>query len=279
MSVRRISFAVLAGVAVSLSSGCATDFGGPISSSSKTTLSPQERRLQEVETKTAQLTRRMDSMNQTQMDQDMTRLRDEIRSLRGDIEKLRFDLETRERSGKELFVNLDRRVQQLESGGVAAPAGASALPVAPTVATTTPGTLSASPGVKAAVATPEEERAYLGTFDLLKNGKYDEAIKGFRSMLDQWPQGRYADNGWYWMGEAQFVKRDYAAASSSFQSLVQNFSGSPKMAEALYKLGLCQAELKKTAEAKGSLQRLLREFPNTNAANLAKKKLDELGGG
>lgn len=278
MSVRRNALLIAALVAASLAAGCASDFGGPISSSSKTALSPQERRLQEVETKAAQLSRRMDSMNQTQIDQDMTRLRDEIRNLRGDMEKLRFDMDARERSGKDLFVNLDRRVQQLESGGVASASPGGALPSAATVATTTPGTLSAAPAPRAAVATPEEERAYLGTFDLLKNGKYDEAIKGFRGMLDQWPQGRYADNGWYWMGEAQLVKRDYPGAANSFQSLVQNFSSSPKMADALYKLGLCQVELKRPAEAKTALQRVLREFPNTNAANLAKQKLDQLGG-
>lgn len=279
MSVRRNALLPVASLLAVLVSGCATDFGGPISSSSNTALSPQERRLQEVETKTAQLVRRMDSMNQTQMDQDLSRLRDEIRGLRGDVEKLRFDMDTRERSGKELFVNLDRRVQQLESGGGGSSSGGGgAVSSAATVATTTPGTLSAAPASRATVATPEEERAYLGTFDLLKNGKYDEAIKGFRGMLDQWPQGRYADNGWYWMGEAQLVKRDYAGATNSFQSLVQNFSGSPKMADGLYKLGLCQAELKRTAEAKSSLQRVLREFPNTNAANLAKQKLDQLGG-
>lgn len=272
MSVRHYACLTLSLTALLLG-GCA-DFGGPISSSQRTVLSPEERRLQDVETKTAQLSRRMDSLNLTQTDQDLTRLREEIRSLRGDIEKLRFDMDARDKSGKELFLSLDRRVQQLESGG----GGAATAPVAPTVATSSPGTLSASPTTKASVATPEEERAYLGTFDLLKNGKYDESIKGFRGMLDQWPQGRYADNGWYWMGEAQLVKRDYTGAATSFQSLVEKFPTSPKIADGLYKLGLAQVELKHNAEAKTAFQRVLREFPSTNAANLAKQKLDQIGG-
>ncbi|MCC2655141.1 MAG: ybgF [Panacagrimonas sp.] len=272
MTVRRVSGIGAAFALVLLTGGCASDFGGPISNNSKTVLSPAERRLQEVETKTAQLVRRMDSMNATQTDQDLTRLRDEIRFLRGDVEKLRFDLDNRDRSTKELFSNLDRRVAQIEAGGggggAAAPAG---------VVSTAPGTLSpAAP--RAAVASPEEERAYLGTFDLLKNGKYDDAIRGFRGMLDQWPQGRYADNGWYWMGEAQMVKRDFNGAANSFQSLVQGFPSSPKVADGLYKLGLSQIELKKPVDAKAALQRVIREYPSTNAANLAKQKLDQLGG-
>lgn len=277
MMVRRNTRLVATLFLAAVASGCASDFGGPISSSQKTVLSPEERRLQEVETKTAQLLRRLDAMNAQQSDANLGHLRDDLRFLRGDIEKLRFDLDARDRSSKELFSNLDRRLSQLESGGGAA-AGVSMGAPAATVATNTPGTLAPAATPKAAVATPEEERAYLGTFDMLKNGKYDDAIKGFRGMLDQWPQGRYADNGWYWMGEAQMVKRDFAGAANSFQSLVQGFASSPKMADGLYKLGVAQVELKKNAEAKASLQRVIRDYPSTNAANLAKQKLDQLGG-
>ena len=276
MTVRRISEFTLALGLAAMASGCASDFGGPISNSSSTALSPQERRLQEVETKTAQLVRRLDSMNQAQADQDMSRMRDEIRSLRGDIEKLRFDFDNRDRASKDLFASFDRRLAQVEAGGGGGAAVSSA-GGSGTVAMNSPGTLAPTSTPKATVATPEEERAYLGTFDQLKNGKYDEAIKGFRGMLDQWPQGRYADNGWYWMGEAQMVKKDFTGAANSFQSLVSGFPSSPKVADGLYKLGLAQVELKKPVDAKAALQRAIREYPNTNAANLAKQKLDQLG--
>ena len=80
------------------------------------------------------------------------------------------------------------------------------------------------------------------------------------------------------MGEAQLVKRDYADAAKSFESLIRSFPSSPKVADGLYKLGLCQAELKRPSEAKISLQRVIRDYPDSNAANLAKRKLDQLGG-
>lgn len=270
VSDRRNSRLIAVCLAATWLAGCA-DFGGPISDSSSNVLSPQERRLQEVETKTAQLIRRMDSVNPGQTDQEMMRIREDLRVLRGEIEKLQFDMQSRERSNKDLLVSYDRRLQQLEQGATGAVIGS-------TVPTTTPGTIAAANTPKAAVATPEEERAYLGTFDLLKNGKYDEAIRGFADMLEQWPQGRYADNGWYWKGEAQMVKRDYAGAASSFRSLIGGFSSSPKMADGLYKLGLAQVELKQNAEARASLQRVVQEFPSSNAANLARQKLQQLGG-
>ncbi len=268
------------------------DYGGPISGSTDQALSPQERRLQAVENKTTQLLRRLDAMNSDGGNsQSLSSLQNELRELRGETEKLRFEMTKQERSQRELFANLDRRLSQLEASGSSASAGAGASagssmfggdggsPVSGTVPSSTPGTLTSSAAVqKATVATPEEERAYLGTFDLLKNGKYDESITGFRAMLQQWPAGRYADNGWYWMGEAQLVKRDYSEAAKSFEALVRSFPDSPKVADGLYKLGLCQAELKRSSEAKLTLQRVIREHPNSNAANLAKRKLDQLGG-
>jgi tol-pal system protein YbgF len=244
--------------------------------------------LQEVETKVAQINRRLDSANSQQQAEDLSRIRDDLRGVRGDIEKLRFDIDSRERSSKDLIADLDRRIRILEGGG----GGGAAVPpvggyVPPpsnglggpgTVPTNTPGTIAPAGMNRAAVATPEEERAYLGTFDLLKNGKYDDAIRGFRGILDQWPQGRYADNSWYWMGEAQFTKHDFSGGASSFQSLVDKFPQSAKMSDGLYKLGLCQIELKRNSEAKANLQRILREYPTSNAAKLAKQKLDQFGG-
>lgn len=252
-------------------SGCA-DFGGPISGSGEAALSPEERRLQDLENKVAVLSRRIDAVNLSGIDQDTNRLREELRELRGMMEKLRYDADTRERSSKELYLDLDRRLQRFEGSAPPMVGGPGTVPGA------TPGTLASVPAQRPAVATPEEEAAYLATFDLLKNGKYDDAIRGFRSMLEQWPQGRYADNAWYWMGEANYVKRDYNAALSSFQSLVDRFPASPKLADSLVKVGLCQIELKRTTEARATLQRVTRDFPNTNAANLARQKLEQLGG-
>ncbi|HEX4870870.1 MAG TPA: tol-pal system protein YbgF [Nevskiaceae bacterium] len=279
MITRRLPLAVLLTLSVT---GCA-DFGGPINSANPSALSPEERRLQDVETKTAQLSRRLDALTSNGADQELTRLREEVRSLRGDIEKLRFDTDSRERSSKQLYLDLDARLARLETGGtvsITPPlAGASAQPLPGA-----PGTLSAvapalaSAPAQATVASPEEESAYLSTFDLLKNGKYDEAISGFRGMLERFPQGRYADNAWYWMGEANYVKRDYGKALEAFQSLVDKFPQSAKLPDALLKVGLSNLELKRDVQGKAALQRVVREFPNANAANLARQRLQLIGG-
>jgi tol-pal system protein YbgF len=278
--------------------GCASSgYGGPISGGSDN-LSPSERRLQAVETRTAELSRRLDAVNLTGMDQDAQRIRDDQRQLRGEVERLRFEFDQAQKRNRDLYLDLDRRLQRFESlgGGASVPpagvyGGASAMTsgatatVQPsgtvtTAPTTTQGQLPSSGGVVAPVtisngsgASPEEEGAYLTAFDSLKNGKYDDAIRGFKALVAKWPSGRYADNALYWTGEAYYVKRDYKSALESFQSVLQRFPASPKGPDALLKVGLTQIELKQEAEGKATLQRLVQTYPQSSAARLAQQRL------
>ena len=281
--------------------GCASqgrvDGGGDI-------LSPQERRLQTVETRMAEMSRRLDGVNYAGLDQDNVKFRDDLRSLRGEVERLRFDYDNQTKRSKDQYANTDARLQRLETANtasvqaaqqaaqIAAAQGAVVAAPAPTypAASTAAPSVSAAPVVAPAPAvaggpvvisnggggTPEEEGAYLATFELLKNGKYDDAIRGFRSMLDKWPNGRYSDNATYWMGEAFYVKRDYKSAQTSFQTVLDKFSSSPKAPDAMLKVGLSQIELKQVDQGKATLEKVIKTFPNANAANLAKQRLQSI---
>ena len=267
-------------------SGCASSMGGQVDGRVEA-LSPEERRLQALETKVAQMQRRLNALNTTRFDEDNQRLKDDMRTLRGDVEKTRFDYTQQDRRGKDLYLDLDRRLQRLESGAVnaaaPAPTNVYAPPAGAAVQAYTPPPAglpvpSAAP-VTTTVVSPqigsaEEEGAYLATFDLLKNGKYDEAIGGFGSMLDKWPNGRYADNAAYWMGEASYVKRDYNAALSSFQRVLKSYPNSAKTPDAMLKIGLTYTELKQAELAKGAFQQLIQKYPNSNAAKLAAQRLN-----
>jgi tol-pal system protein YbgF len=227
--------------------GCA-EFGGTVDGRRK--LSPTEERLQAAETKIAELSKRVESLNQVLMEGGGSRGEEELRSMRGDIEKLRFDLDSLDKRTKDLYADLDRR---LPGAGSASAAGTSAPGAAAT----------AAPPASENPAAPEEEAAYLRAFDLLKGGRYDEAIGGFKSMIQKWPSGRYADNAWYWMGEAYYVKRDYASAIQSFQAVPDRFPTSPK----------APSESRQKDQARATLQRVVRDYPNSSAANTARQRL------
>lgn len=265
-----------------LLAGCASGYGGRISGGADN-LSPEERRLQAVETRTTELSRRLDAVNLTGMDQENLRLRDDLRQMRGELERMRYEFDQSQRRAREQYLDLDRRLQRFEGGGaganVPAPAAGAIVEPGGTVTTATPSTeasaATAGPVVISAGsgATPEEEGAYLTAFDALKNGKYDEAIRGFRALLEKWPQGRYADNALYWTGEAYYVKRDYKSALAAFESVLQRFPSSPKGPDAMLKIGLTQIDLKQESQGRATLQRLVETYPQSSAARLAQQRL------
>lgn len=233
------------------------DFGGPIGAGAGTA-SPEELRFQELDTRLAELTRKVDNMKSASPAQAITRLESEVRDLRGEVETLRFNLETREKRSRDLYQDLDRRMQRLENES-------------------RPARLALEPKIANAPPVPdsqEEEAAYVQAFDRLKGGHYDEAIAGFKAQIEQWPAGRFAVNAWYWTGEAQAAKRDFTGARASFQGLLERFPTADKAPDALFKLGVAEWELKHPDAAKAAWQKVVSDHPQSNAAGLARQRLE-----
>jgi TolA-binding protein len=72
------------------------------------------------------------------------------------------------------------------------------------------------------------------------------------------------------------VKRNYDGALESFRTLLERFPASPKVPDALLKVGLAQLEKKQKTEARATWRRLIEEHPGTNAATMARQRLDQL---
>jgi tol-pal system protein YbgF len=279
----RLLVAATVSLGATFLSGCAPSFGAGRIDGGQDALSPEERRLQVVESKLSEVSRRLDGINYAGLDKDNLKLRDDIRALRGEIERLHFDFDGQTKRNKDQYLDMDRRLQKVESSSAAVPAAppVSAAPppqnspvsLAPatSISTAAPVVISNGNG-----GTPEEESAYLATFELLKNGKYDDAIRGFHKIIEKWPQGHYADNATYWTGEAYYVKRDYKSALTNFQAVLDKYPGSSKSPEAMLKVGLTQVELKQLDKGRATLQKVIETYPNANAANLARQKLESI---
>mgnify|MGYP006282348829 CR=1 FL=1 len=234
-------------------------------------LSPEEIRLRAIESKQQDLIRRLNMLE----NKDDSKIEDDLRNLRGETERLRFDRDTSDRKNRDQMQDFDRRLQKLESQPLPNAVAATA-PVAPADTYVVPPPAvpaQTAPATPVAGSGSDEQKAYLKAFDFLKAGQYDSAITGFRAMLAQYPQGNFADNGWYWLGESLYVKRQYKPALDAYDALLQKFPTSPKVPDALFKIGLVQSELKQADLAKAAWRRVVKDFPNSNAAGLARQRL------
>ena len=95
-------------------------------------------------------------------------------------------------------------------------------------------------------------------------------------MVAKYPQGNYADNAWYWMGESYHVKGDDDNALKAYQTLLQQFPASPKVPDALLKTGVIYQGQGKNAQARDAYNKVLKLYPTANAAAQARSRLAQL---
>jgi tol-pal system protein YbgF len=93
--------------------------------------------------------------------------------------------------------------------------------------------------------------------------------------MAKYPRGPRADNATYWLGEAQFVQQQYEAALKSFQA-VAAFPESRRVPDAMYKVALSQYELKAFRNSRATLQKLIAQYPESEAAAQARLQIDKL---
>jgi tol-pal system protein YbgF len=241
----------------------------------------------------------------------ITELQAEIQSLRGLVEQQSFELEQLKKRGRDQYVDLDSRLTRLEGG---TPLGAGSgdagrdafrdepatdgfeqdeLPAVtdsrliefepPEVresvdgGTATSGIDSPDQASAAVLADPaQERRMYDSAFDALKEGRYAEAARRFQGFLNTYPNGEFAPNAHYWLGESYYVTQNYQMALDAFRRLLREFPTSIKAPDALLKVGYSQYELRQWAEAEATLNEVLQKYPETTVARLAQGRLRAL---
>lgn len=155
-----------------------------------------------------------------------------------------------------------------------------AVPATPIIAPSSPSApagqmASVAPAASAADA-GGEQAAYRAASDLLRVGRYEDAIAGFQTQLKQYPGGSLAANAQYWIGEAYYVTRQFDRAQSEFQRVASEYPQSPKAADALLKVGYIQYERRQFAAARQTLADLKTTWPNSPAARLADNRLSRM---
>jgi tol-pal system protein YbgF len=209
-----------------------------------------------------------------ELQQQIETARQDIRALRGQIEEARHELDGMRKQQRDLYSDLDRRLLMLENNGVAAGAGR---PAGGVQAGTQDGAAPAGvPTSQEEILAADETTVYGDAFAALKAGRYPEAISGFQLYLTKYPQGPRADSAIYWLGEAQYVQRDYASAIKSYYKVVTTYPNSRKSADALLKVGFCQYELKSYRNARATLQKVASTYPGTETGRLAEERLAKM---
>ena len=183
----------------------------------------------------------------------------QVANIQGRTETLQYEAEESNSRQRDLYQDLDQRIQNLEQG--LRTAGSSVLEGG----SLAPGQLPVPGG--------SDRDNYQAAFELLKAQRYDDAANAFNQFLSNYPESQLAENAQYWLAETYYVTDDFDQALGEFEAVIEQYPRSRKVPDALLKIGYANYELQRWDQARTALTRVQREFGDTTAARLAEQRL------
>ena len=218
-------------------------------------LSELARRLQAIE-------RVIQNQSLVNLSQPVAELERRVDELQGGAETLEHDAATTAERQRDLYADLDARIQQLESGLQAR-----------SVSVLDGGELS--PG-QLPVPGGSDRDNYQAAFELLKEQRYEQAAMAFKQFLVAYPDSDLADNAQYWLAESYYVTQQFNNALAAFAIVIDDYPRSRKVPDALLKVGYCNYELERGYAARGALGKVQSNYPETTASRLAGQRLKRM---
>ena len=109
-------------------------------------------------------------------------------------------------------------------------------------------------------------------------GELGQAVLDFEEFAEKYAGHPLAPSAQFWIGEAYFRSRDFQQAAEKYQKAVDLAPTGERTPDALLRLGLALRSLRREDRARDVWSRLLRDFPDSEAAARARVVLRQPGG-
>jgi tol-pal system protein YbgF len=219
---------------------------------------PVQIRMNDIDSRLQRIERVLTNQSLLDLAQRIDSLQADVRTIRGEVEMLQNQTEGGKTQTRNLYGDLEKRLAALETlGGVGAAPAPGAIPVP--------------------VSGASEQATYDAGMAALRAGNYDKAISTFREVVTNYPAGELASNAQFWMGESYYTKGDLESAVIAYRKVLADWPAARKAPDAMVKLGFSLSDLKRTGEARSTLEEVVRKFPGTPSAQLAADRLKRLG--
>ena len=178
----------------------------------------------------------------------LQRLENELLQAYGRIEELEHQVQTMRHEQRDRFVELDRRIREVS------------------------GEVTTSPEALATAGADTEPGMYRVAFAALESKEYANSKKSFEAMIERFPNGKHVPDAFYWLGELnlQIEPRSLEESRQNFVQLINLYPTHAKTPEAMFKLATVYHELGDVSRALEYLDRVVEDYPDVSAAQLAK---------
>lgn len=201
----------------------------------------------------AQMTEQIGQLRSSLLDlsNQLELMRTENARLRGQVEQLARDVSELQLQMKDVNQGLEDRLRRLEPQ-------------------------KASVDGKDFMADAEEIRQYEAAMAQVRSGDFAAAATSLAVFRSRYPASGYGQSVLFWLGNAQYGKRDYVEAISSFRGFAGSYPGDLRAPEALLAVANCHFELKDVKSARKALDELFKAYPDSEAALAGKQRLAAL---
>ncbi len=207
-------------------------------------------------------------------------LEQEVMGLRGIVEEQEHQIRKLSKQRREDYIDLDRRISNLNRGS-APPAGTYGAAISSPAASAPVSAAPIAEPISEGGGDPAmEQGSYQAAYDLVKRQKFKEALPAFKDFILLYPNGSYAANAHYWLGELYLYEANLDNAIQEFETVVQRYPQHRKAPDALYKLGKAHHVRGDAQTARIMLNRVLSDYgrSGSNSVKLARDYIsNELG--
>lgn len=122
------------------------------------------------------------------------------------------------------------------------------------------------------LATIDTSAEYNAAMGLLARARYDEARSAFRAFADNHPDDGLAPQAIYWVGDIDYVQKDYTSAAHAFAEQIKKYPQSSRAPDSMLKLGQSLIAMGQKQEGCTTLAAIKSKYPQASESILAKAK-------
>jgi len=130
------------------------------------------------------------------------------------------------------------------------------------------------------VKIPEKsDELYRYGLDAYYKGKVEQAREIFEKFVKKYRDSELYDNALFWIGQTYYIEGKYDAAVKTFDRIIEGCQTGQildcnKLPTAILKKGFALLKMGEKEEAKKVFRQLVNRFPDTEEAEIARKKLE-----
>jgi tol-pal system protein YbgF len=120
-----------------------------------------------------------------------------------------------------------------------------------------------------------ESEVYDRALGLYRDDRYEEAMAGFKNFLKLYPKSDLADNAHFWIGECHRALAKYEEAILAYQRAINGYPKGNKVPAAMLQQAFAFEKIDDKTTANLVLKKLVKNFPKTKEAEIARKRLKQ----